>query len=189
MLTACNWMQMLAFRAQMRSIDEFTVWEDAGEPTFVFKRPLLTLADLHALGVYPELRSEVQAVLRYRRAQAPSGTAVDLEFRLQFSDGKLAGLVFPDVVREALGRGNIRGLFAMIGDADAAGAGIGPLPREQLIAAGLFNGEPDTLGREIELVLVPLDPRNRSIVLKMLEADRIGYYTDFHLTIKRPGGE
>ena len=146
-LTACNWTQILAFRAQMRSIDEFTVWEDIGEPTFVFKRPLLTLADLHALGVFPERSGEVQAVLRYRRAHAPAGTPVDLEFRLLFSDGKLAGLVFPGALREALGRNSIRGLFAMIGDAGAAGVGIGPLPKEQLVASGLFTGEPSALGR------------------------------------------
>src|SRR3954468_14454042 len=96
----CNWTQLLAFRAQMRAISEYTAWSGADNEVFVFKTPLLTLNDLNGMHIFPELLDPSSAVRRYHRVDAPPGTAVDYEIRLLMDDGKLAGLIFPPPLRD-----------------------------------------------------------------------------------------
>jgi len=54
LLAGSNWIQLLAFRSQMRAFQEFTAWERTGAAGFVFKKPLFTLEYLNGLGLYPE---------------------------------------------------------------------------------------------------------------------------------------
>lgn len=181
----CNWSQLLAFRAQMRAFNEFTAWEEGADAMFVFKQPLLTLRDLNEMGIYPELLEGHQAVLRYQRRGAPPKMPTGYEFRFQFFEGKLAGVVFPAPLREGLGQDNIRGLFALMGGARVPGAGMRPLPKSRLVAAGLFPGTPGALGREAVIDLQPLDQRNRPIYIKMTEAGPVDHYDEFLISFKR----
>jgi len=190
LLAGCNWTQIVAFRAQMCAVAEYTSWEaESGERIFVFRAPLLTMGDLNQFGIYPELIDQRKAVLRYHRVDLPPGTPGEYDIHLRFTEGRLTGLVFPQPLRDGLGQDNITGLFAMIGGGDAAGAGINPMPKQQLIAAGLFAGTVETLGREVVVELEPLDPRNRPIHLKMEEGRQADYYSNFYLNLKRrPSG-
>src|SRR5882672_10528843 len=86
LLAGCNWSQLIAFRAQMGAIAEFTAWEGTTEEVFVFRRPLLTLRDLNEFNVYPEVIDARNAVLRYQRVGAPPGVSTGYEIRLQFVD-------------------------------------------------------------------------------------------------------
>jgi len=186
LLAGCNWANISEFRAQMSAISEFTAWEiESIDPVFVFKAPLLTIGDLNEFGIFPEVIDERNAVLRYRRVDGLHGKPGEYDIRLRFINDRLAGLIFPKKLREGLGLENIRRLFAMIGGSDASGAGISPLPKRQLISAGLFAGTAETLGREVVVDLEPLDPRNRPIYLKMEEGRQADYYSNFYLNLKR----
>lgn len=186
LLGACNWSQLAAFRAQMRAVAEFTTWEhEAAEPIFHFKAPLFALDDLNELGIFPELLDERNAVIRYRRVDMPSGPPDEYDIRLQFTNGRLSGLIFPAKLREGLGRENITRLFAMMGGSEAAGSGLMPVARAQLLSSGLFAGQPEMLGREVVVDLQPLDPRNRPIWLKLNDVRGTGSYGSFHLNLKR----
>ncbi len=186
LVAGCNWVQLFAFRAQMRSIAEFTRWEGPEASVFRFTKPILTLQDLLELGIYVDLVSDQEARVRYRRRSAPYSVEADYDFRLLIENGRLSGVVFPASLREGLGRRNISGLFAMIGGVDADGAGIDALPKDQLIAAGLFSGKAPDLGREVTVDLIPVDSRNRPVRLTMFEHKKAGYYTEFHLDVRRP---
>lgn len=184
-LAGCDWVQLLALRSQMGDIYESTVWEGKDDAVFVFKKPLLTIKDLNAFDVYPAVLDERNALLRYQRIGALPNTLAEYEIRLRFIDGKLAGLVLPPPLREGLGQDNIRRLFALIGARNDGEAGLRPLPKAQLVSAGLFPGAVSALGREAVIDLMPLDPRNRPIYIKMTETKRAGYYSEFFISTKR----
>ena len=185
LLAGCDWTQLIALRSQMGDIYESTAWEGKESGILVFKKPLLTIGDLHAFDVYPTLLDERNAVLRYQRIGAPPNTPAEYEIRLKFIDGKLAGLILPSSLREGFGPDNIRRLFALIGARNDGKAGLRPLPKSQLISAGLFPESAGALGREAVVDLMPLDSRNRPIYIKMTEVHRAGYYTDFFISTKR----
>jgi hypothetical protein len=170
----------------MRAISEYTAWEmGSGSPVFVFKKPLLKLGDFNALGLYPEVIDERTAVLRYRRVDGPQGKPGEYDIGLRFANGRLAGLIIPPKLREGLGRENISRFFAMIGDFEAPEAGLLPVPQAQLVSGGLFDGPAEKLGREVSIELVPLDARNRAILLKLGKAAAPDSYGDFYLNLKR----
>lgn len=172
----------------MRAVRECTAWEGAEQEIFVFKKPLLTRADLQALGLFAEVLDGQTAVVRYRRANTPPGLAEDYEFRLQFTEGKLSGLIPPAPLREGLGRNRITGFFALMGgDEYSTGGGI---PRAQLVAANLFPAPADSLGREVEILLRPLDSRNRPIHIRLKEQAKIpGKYSDTVISFREEPGE
>lgn len=178
-------MQLLAFRSQMRAFQKFTAWEGTPEAVFVFKKPLFTLEDLNELGLYPERIDAQNAVLRYRRVGAPPEMPAAYDFRLQFIEGRLAGLAFPSPLRDGLGKDNIRWLFAEMGGSDVPGRGRLAVPKAQLISAGLFPKTAEGLGREAVIDLRPLDPRNQSFYIRMIEKQRVGYYSWFNITLRR----
>ena len=183
----CNWAQIFAFKSQMRAVSEYTAWEGANKEVFVFKKPLLTLEDLNGISVYPEMLDGQSARLRYRRVNAPIGTAVDYEIRLLFAGGKLAGLIFPPPLRDGLGKGNIAGFFAMMGGGGFSDdAGLRAFPKSQLVTANLFPRGSEPLGREAEVLLMPVDNRNRPIQIKLSERKKQpGYYSECLLSFKQ----
>jgi len=185
LLAGCNWMQLLAFRSQMRAVQEFTAWEGKLEEEFVFKKPLFTLDDLNSLGLYPERIDAHSAVLRYRRAGAPPAIPTAYDIQLKFIEGRLAGLVFPAPLREGLGRDTIRCFFAGMGGGDGLGGGKLAVPKAQLVSAGLFPQTSEGLGREAVIDLRPLDPRNQALFIKMTEKQRADYYSRFDFTLRR----
>ncbi|WP_157772162.1 hypothetical protein [Lacunisphaera limnophila] len=185
LLTACNWTTFLAFRGQMRAISKFTAWDETAEGALLFREPLLSLEDLNAIGIYPEVIDAENAVLRYRRVNGPDGSSGDFDFRMKFLGGRLSALIFPQTLLEGLGRRNISGLFAMIGGSNSPGAGIDSVPKSQLVAVGLFDGTAEALGMEAAIELAPVDRRNRPIILKMKEHGRSDRYDHFHLNIRR----
>jgi hypothetical protein len=182
----CNWAQIFAFRAQMRAVTENTAWEGADQEVLVFKHPLLTLDDLDGVHVYPEIIDEQTAVLRYRRVDAPPGTTADFEIRLLFVGRKLSGVVFPHPLLVGLGKGNIVGFFGMMGgEGFPNGAGVGPVPKSELVSANLFPTAAEPLGREVEVLLLPSDTRNRPIYIKMTERPaKPGYYSECLISFK-----
>ncbi len=183
-LGGCDYTQLIALRSQMGDIYESTAWEGKENAVFVFKKPLLTINDLNAFDVYPAILDEQNAVLLYQRIGAPPNTPVEYEIRLRFIDGKLVGLVFPPSLREGFGPDNIRRLFALVVQNDAKNI-LSPLPKSQLVSAGLFPETGAALGREAVIYLKPHDPRNRPIYIKMTEVKRVGYYTEFLISTKR----
>ena len=186
LMAGCNWTQLTAFRAQMRTVSKFTVWElQSSESVFVFKTPILTFDDLSAIGVFPERIDERHAVLRYHWTYEPTREPVECDIRLLFAEGRLAGLIFPAILRDALGQQNISGLFAMVGGNDTPGAGLSSLPKAQLVSAGLLTGSAKDLGSEISFVFEPRDSRNRPITLRLAENGRTDYYSSFHLKLGR----
>jgi len=185
LLAGCNWMQLLAFRSQMRAFQEFTAWEGTGAAVFVFKKPLFTLQDLNGLGLYPEKIDAHNAVLRYRRVGVPPEISTAFDIRLKFIEGRLAGLDFPAPLREGLGRDTIRWIFAGMGGGDGLGRGRLAVPKAQLISAGLFPQTAEGLGREAVIDLRPLDPRNQALFIKMTEKQRADYYSRFDFTLRR----
>ena len=185
LLAGCNWMQLLAFRSQMRAFQEFTAWEGTGAAVFVFKKPLFTLEDLNGLGLYPEKIDAHNAVLRYRRVGAPPEIPTAYDIRLKFIEGRLAGLDFPAPLREGLGRDTIRCIFAEMGGGDGVGRGRLAVSKTQLISAGLFPQTAEGLGREATIDLRPLDSRNQALFIKMTEKQRADYYSRFDFTLGR----
>jgi len=184
LLAGCNWMQLLAFRSQMRAFQEFTAWEGTGAAVFVFKKPLFTMEDLNGLGLYPEKIDAHNAVLRYRRVGVPPEIPTAFDIRLKFIEGRLAGLDFPAPLREGLGRDTIRWIFAAMGGNDVAGQGRLGVPKAQLISAGLFPQTAEGLGREAVIDLRPLDPRNRLLSITLSEKQRPEYYSRFDFTLR-----
>lgn len=185
LLTGCDWMQLIVLRSKMGDIYDATAWGGRENAVLVFKRPLLTINDLKAFDVYPAVLNEHAAVLRYQRVAAPPNTPTEYEIRLQFIDGRLAGLVLPPSLREGFGPDNIRELFALIGARNDGKTGLNRLPKAQLVSAGLFPGTAAELGREAVIDLVPVDSRNRPIYIKMTETQRAGYYSEFFISTKR----
>ena len=185
LLSGCNWMQLLAFRSQMRAFQEFTAWEGTRDAVFVFKKPLFTLEDLNSLGLYPERIDARKAVLRYRRVGVPPEFPTAYDIQLKFTEGRLAGLAFPAPLRDGLGQNTIQWIFAAMGGSDLGGQGRFDVPKAQLISAGLFPKTAEGLGHEVVIDLRPLDPRNRSILIEMTEKQRAGYYSRFGFTLKR----
>jgi hypothetical protein len=184
LLAGCNWIQLLAFRSQMRAFQEFTAWEGTGAAVFVFKKPLFTLEDLNGLGLYPERIDAHHAVLRYRRIGAPPEMPTVYDIEMKFIEGRLAGLEFPAPLRDGLGRDTIRWIFAAMGGSEvAAGGGLG-VPKTQLISAGLFPPTAEGLGREAVIDLRPLDPRNGSLSIKLAEKQRSDCYNKFSFILK-----
>jgi len=184
LLAGCNWLQLLAFRSQMRAVQEFTAWEGTGATVFVFKKPLFTLEDLNGLGLYPEKSDAHNAVLRYRRVGVPPEIPTAFDIRLKFIEGRLSGLDFPAPLREGLGRDTIRWIFAAMGGNDVAGQGRLGVPKAQLISAGLFPQTSEGLGREAVIDLRPLDPRNQALFIKMTEKQRSEYFSRFDFTLR-----
>ncbi len=180
----CNLSTLSAFRAQMRDTQEFLAWEDNDHGTLVFKQPLLTIADLEAMEIIPEMVDEQVGVLRYRRLNAPAGLAVEYEVRMLFSEAKLAGIVLPPSLRDGLGRQNIIRLLAMIGGVTGRG-GMLAIPKTQLASAGLLPMTADSMPREAEVSLAPVDPRNRPIYIKCTETKKPGYYSEFLISVRR----
>jgi hypothetical protein len=184
LLAGCNWIQLFAFRSQMRAFQEFTAWEGTGESVFVFKKPLFTLEDLNSLGLYPEKIDAHNAVLRYRRVGAPPEIPTTYDIQMKFIEGRLAGLEFPAPLRDGLGRDTIRWIFAAMGGSDVAGRGSLGVPKAQLISAGLFPQTAEGLGREAVIDLRPLDPRNGSLSMKLAEKQRSDRYNRFSFILK-----
>lgn len=184
-LAGCDWTRLMALRSEMHDIYDSTAWKGKGNAVLVFRQPLLTIDDLKAFEVYPEMLDARNALLRYQRIGAPPGTPTEYEIRLQFIDGKLAGLVLPPPLREGLGPDNIRELFALIGARNDGKSGLKALPKSQLVSAGLFRGTVADLGDEAVIDLRPLDPRNRPIYIKLTETKRAGYYSEFLISTKR----
>lgn len=184
-LAGCDWARLIALRLKLHDIHEATAWEGRGNAVLVFKQPLLTIDDLKAFEVYPEMLDARNALLRYQRIGASPGAPTQYEIRLQFIDGKLAGLVLPSPLREGLGPDNIRELFALIGARNDGKSGLKALPKSQLVSAGLFPGTVADLGDEAVIDLRPLDSRNRPIYIKMTGTQRAGYYSEFLISTKR----
>lgn len=170
----------------MSATSVFTAWEvESKEPAFIFKSPLLTLDTLNEIGIYPSKIDEGHAVLQYRRVDEPHGPQGEYDIRLLFTNGRLAGLIFPAKLREGLGQENISRLFAMIGGSKGPGSGLLPVSKSQVVTSGLFVGMIEEPRNEVVVDLEPLDTRNRPIYLKMKTTGQEDYYSSFYIVLKR----
>jgi len=170
----------------MSAVSEFTAWEmESSEPAFVFKSPLLTLGTLNELGVFPDTIDERHAVLRYRRVDVPPVLQGGYDIQLLFTNGRLAGMIFPTILREGLGQENISRLFAMIGGSKGPGSGLLPVSKTQLVTAGLLVGGAENINHEVVIDLEPMDSRNRPIFLKMNTTGQTDRYSSFYINLKR----
>lgn len=179
----CNWAHLMEFRGQMSRSREFVDWEmRSGESVLVFKNPVLTLADLESAGVYATRLDAGHAMIKYEWIEGPPGIRGDCHLTLLLADGRLAGLVFPRALQDGLGRENIVGLLAMVGDRRDPLAGLSPLPKQQLLAAG-WARDLTALGTEFRFILKPWDPRNRAMIFTLSEKQTPETYSHFHLKL------
>ncbi len=189
LLAGCNWTHFAEFRAQMRAIRQYTHWNTSSpEPVFVFKSPVLTAEDLTTLGIYFERVDEQHGIIRYGRITEPGERAVDCDIELLFSQGRLAGVGFPHMLQDTIGREHIEGFFAMIGGGHAEVVDTSQGSNADVVSRGLADATPGPLVPELTLTIVPRDMRNRRIILKMSAGDRADRYSRFYVKLEHSSG-
>jgi hypothetical protein len=183
--SGCNLTRMISFREQMQDISKYTAWEDSTKGwVFVFKVPLLTIADLNDYGIFPVFIDERNAVLGYSRVAA-GALSGEYDILLRFAGGRLAELILPKTISEGLGRDNITCFFAMIGGREVAASSLVPVTSNQLLSTGFFVGQPESIGREVVVCLRPTDARNRPILIRLTDLHGTGHFDGFEVNFKR----
>jgi hypothetical protein len=187
-LVGCNWQRIYAFRHQLQHLPHYARWEAKGKDQILsFSQPILKLADLNDLGIYPTETSAGRFVVKYRYTIQGQDLARDTEMVFLTENGRLAAVIFPEVLIDLLGRGNVEALLKLVGGDESPDAGLAAIPKSRVFLAAWGIADPQGDYPELAVSFVPLDRPNRPLTIRFEEAgkpDAFGrFYFDFRITM------